>query len=308
MGFPPCPESLKAIAHYLKVAEEHDNRDIVISYWCRLHALEVAMKITNTKAPEVSKMLISLMDWLEATKGTQSNNDGITSKMCAQATVENYALKLFKYADEQDRAENYGKNVVKAFYTAGILMDVLTSFGELSEDIAEKRKYAKWKAAYIHNCLKAGEQPVSGPMANSDENDDDFTPVNNSSNADSVPSNEGPIDSYTGGPGWNNFPSEPTPPPSFPGVSPPTLPSVSAQVVPTTPFVPTPAPAPAVVPTPTMTFPTTTTATLDAEQISKAQKYCKWALSALNYDDIKSAIENLQKALYLLQMGKESPE
>lgn len=49
------------------------------------------------------------MDWLEATKSAQSNNDGITSKMCAQATVENYALKLFKYADEQDRAENYGK-------------------------------------------------------------------------------------------------------------------------------------------------------------------------------------------------------
>jgi Vta1 C-terminal domain len=31
------------------------------------------------------------------------------------------------------------------------------------------------------------------------------------------------------------------------------------------------------------------------EQIAKAQKYCKWAGSALNYEDIKTAIDNLQK-------------
>jgi hypothetical protein len=31
--------------------------------------------------------------------------------------------------------------------------------------IEKNRKYAKWKAAYIHNCLKNGEIPVSGPMA-----------------------------------------------------------------------------------------------------------------------------------------------
>lgn len=35
MAFPPCPNDLKAIAHYLKVAEEHDARNIVVSYWCK---------------------------------------------------------------------------------------------------------------------------------------------------------------------------------------------------------------------------------------------------------------------------------
>ncbi len=43
-------------------------------------------------------------------------------------------------------------------------MDVLTTFGELNEDIVKNKKYAKWKAAYIHNCLKNGETPVSGPV------------------------------------------------------------------------------------------------------------------------------------------------
>jgi hypothetical protein len=34
--------------------------------------------------------------------------------------------------------------------------------------IEKNRKYAKWKAAYIHNCLKNGETPVSGPLADED--------------------------------------------------------------------------------------------------------------------------------------------
>lgn len=38
----------------------------------------------------------------------------------------------------------------------------------------------------------------------------------------------------------------------------------------------------------------------------KAQKYCKWAGSALTYDDVKAAIDNLQKALRLLQTGEDS--
>lgn len=44
---------------------------------------------------------------------------------------------------------------------------------------------------------------------------------------------------------------------------------------------------------------------LTPDQIGKAQKYCKWASSALNYDDIKTAIGNLKNALELLQTGRD---
>lgn len=44
---------------------------------------------------------------------------------------------------------------------------------------------------------------------------------------------------------------------------------------------------------------------LTPEQISKAQKYCKFAGSALNYDDVNTAIDNLTKALNILKFGKE---
>jgi vacuolar protein sorting-associated protein VTA1 len=54
-----------------------------------------------------------------------------------------------------------------------MLFDVLTTFGELSEELLQNRKYAKWKAAYIHNCLKNGETPVPGPLQEEGELDDD---------------------------------------------------------------------------------------------------------------------------------------
>lgn len=39
----------------------------------------------------------------------------------------------------------------------------LTSLGLLQN--IQHRKYARWKATYIHNCLKNGEAPQAGPLA-----------------------------------------------------------------------------------------------------------------------------------------------
>ena len=44
---------------------------------------------------------------------------------------------------------------------------------------------------------------------------------------------------------------------------------------------------------------------LKAEDFTKAMKLCKFASSALQYEDAKTAIENLNKALRLLTTGKE---
>lgn len=41
------------------------------------------------------------------------------------------------------------------------------------------------------------------------------------------------------------------------------------------------------------------------EQIVQAQKHCKYASSALTYEDVPTAIDNLQKALRVLQAGQQ---
>lgn len=49
------------------------------------------------------------MGWLETSKKEHASNEAISNEVVAQAHLENYALKLFTYADQHDRAASYGK-------------------------------------------------------------------------------------------------------------------------------------------------------------------------------------------------------
>jgi vacuolar protein sorting-associated protein VTA1 len=74
----------------------------------RLYALQIGLKI-DRKSDESKVLLVALMDWLETQKKALADNEAITHELAAQAHIENYALKLFLYADSQDRAANFGK-------------------------------------------------------------------------------------------------------------------------------------------------------------------------------------------------------
>ena len=62
--------------------------------------------------------------------------------------------------------------MIKSFYTASLLIDVITVFGELTDENVKHRKYARWKATYINNCLKNGETPQAGPVGIEEDNVD----------------------------------------------------------------------------------------------------------------------------------------
>ncbi|XP_071637529.1 uncharacterized protein [Temnothorax longispinosus] len=169
---------------YLTVASKHDQRNNVVSYWCRLYALQTGLKLSIKTSAETN-FLLKLMDWLEATKKELHDNEAITNDVAAQAHLENWALKLFLYADKNDRAANFSKNVLQSFYTAQILYDVLPLFGELSVEVAQNWKYAQWKAVYLNNCFTNRETPVPGPMKEAD--DDSFSNINASNDNDYEP-------------------------------------------------------------------------------------------------------------------------
>lgn len=70
------------------------------------------------------------------------------------------------------------------------MYDTLLTFGELSEEATDKRKYAKYKAAYIHTCLKNGETPVPGPPTEGGEGESD----DNNAGQSNVGNDEQPAD------------------------------------------------------------------------------------------------------------------
>uniref|UniRef100_A0A8C6CPF5 Vacuolar protein sorting-associated protein VTA1 homolog n=1 Tax=Moschus moschiferus TaxID=68415 RepID=A0A8C6CPF5_MOSMO len=272
---PPLPPQFKSIQHHLRTAQEHDKRDPVVAYYCRLYAMQTGMKI-DSKTPECRKFLSRLMDQLEALKKQLGDNEAITQEIVGSAHLENYALKMFLYADNEDRAGRFHKNMIKSFYTASLLIDVITVFGELTDENVKHRKYARWKATYIHNCLKNGETPQAGPVGIEEDND--------------VEENEDA--------GATSLPTQPLQPSSS-TYDPSNMPSSGYTGIQIPPGAHAPANTPAEVPHSTGDI------RLTPEDFTRAQKYCKYAGSALQYEDVGTAVQNLQKALKLLTTGRE---
>lgn len=175
--------------------------------------------------------------------------------------------------------------MVKAFYNTAIIMETLQQFGTLSDDIKEKQKFARWRAAHIHGCLKIGEKPLRPDVIIHTSKEDEM--INGISFV--VPR------------------SEDDPPPERPILPPDEnmIPPFGMKEFPNFAKEPTPPASPSIDTDSTIEGSQTSPDTLPPELMEKAQKYCKWASSALNYDDVKTAVDNLQKALSILQTGKE---
>lgn len=172
----------------------------------------------------------------------------------------------------------------------------------MDPEVAEKIKYAKFKAADIIRALKEGRAPVPGPPGGIPET--------------------GPVAGEEG-----------VPPGCEQPFSPPLVEHLSIHPS-TSPHHPQPsttAPSPShpspqnysstakTGPSPTVQKPTGTVPTAahysgtsspselvgesryDYKVLSQAQRHAKFAISSLQYDDITSAMENLQKAMDLLK-------
>lgn len=213
---------------------------------------------------------------------------------------------------------------MKAFYSSGVLYDILLTFGELSEEALHNRKYAKYKAAYIHNCLKNGETPIPGPFPDDEDSSElgGEAAGGNTEEGAAGGSNDGagssatpPEDSPTELKPEDEQPVQPSSPsPPAPRITPPTAEEVlqNPNKLPSPPveeekpggfepYVPTAQPNAAIY----QPIVPVAGVQITPDQMITAQKYCKYAGSALNYDDVKTAIENLQKALKLLSTGSE---
>ncbi|XP_035687596.1 vacuolar protein sorting-associated protein VTA1 homolog isoform X2 [Branchiostoma floridae] len=281
---PPLPAAFKPVQHHLKTATDHDKRDPVIAYYCRLYSMQTAMKI-DSKSPDCRGFLIKLMDQLEQMKSQLQGTEAITNEVVGQAHVESYALKMFLFADNQDRAANFNKSVVKSFYTASMLFDVLQVFGELSEDLIKHRKYARWKSAYIHDCLRKGETPMPGPLGGEEGGVEAPPPMG----FKDLPPQQPAVNQFP--PPTNQVPPGAHAPPTTPAETP-------SNPVPT---------QPAPVAYDNYLQPTASGGvSLTMDEMNKASKLCRYAISALQYEDVPEAINNLQKALRLLTTGKES--
>jgi vacuolar protein sorting-associated protein VTA1 len=265
----------------------------------------------------------------------------LSNELVGATHVEEAGLHLFSYADKEDRSGNYHKNMVKAYFTSFHMFGIVKGLEELNEEIETKQKYAMWRAVEIDRCLKNGIQPTPPPEDTTPDagglSEIKPTPKPRSFHPEvGVPPQPAgvwvppqpagvwvppqpagvwvpPQPPQPAGVGVPPQPAGVWVPPQPAGVWVP--PQPAGVWVPPQPagvwVPPQPAgvgvpPQPAGVPPegagvgvpPVVGEPLSS---LSPEVISEAQKKCKFASSALDYDDVVGAIEYLTEALRLLQ-------
>jgi len=286
----------------------------------------------DSKSTEARNYLLGVMTVLEKIKTDNPENESLRSNVVAQAYVEDQAQRLFDYAEAQDHQAIYNQKVVQAFYTAGYLFEVLTAFGEVDENIQSAKKYSQWRATHIHQCLKSGETPTPGQKRQPSESEGfDVVQKEDGSaeyaawvagmniNAPVSPPlpvvPQPPAGGYGYGqqhepkgphPQTTQFPVYPSNPPpqqnshQYPGIQPTAsqaggganaygVHGYGQQPMGNT----SSAPAPIV-----------SAAAISMEEYIEAKKLVKYAMSALDYEDSKTAIENMYQAIAILQKQK----
>ncbi|GAA6062220.1 hypothetical protein JCM10212_006455 [Sporobolomyces blumeae] len=168
---PPVPPELKPITPYLARAHELSKADPVIAYWCTYFALQQAMTL-GAQDPESQAFLFSLMDKLEAMKAENSDNDAVTEDAAAAAYIENFGIKIFSTADNEDRRGKATRATAKKFLAAANFLELLSVFGEVGTENREKIKYSKWKATDIAKAFREGRNPTPGPAGGLPEGED----------------------------------------------------------------------------------------------------------------------------------------
>lgn len=281
------PTSLKPIQKYIRIANDIERIDPVIAYWTRFHALDEGFKLDKS-SPDAKAYLSSMLNLLESFKQENKANEKVSQNLVAQANFENFVLNIFNKADSIDRSGNANMNTVKMFFMASVLFEVLSSFGSVPEEINEKTKYSKFKAAYIQKCLKSGEVPIPGPLNDQQTGSEQVKESDNNNIKGPQPSSN---DNGTNYMKQFNQATTSTKPPYQQTTS-----NTETKPNDIKPIIQEPSKK-------LSDLVALNGNKLEMEDMIKAQKYIKYATASLTFDDIRNTVDNLEKAIRLLKTG-----
>ena len=134
------------------------------------------MKQASGDTAAVKTYLLGEMEDLEKMKASM----GDTTKEDHKQQIDNFVLSVFAKTDKEERtcAEITKKNAMD-FKRCTDFIQLLTLFGALEPEWAERDKYCKYKAGTILKALKNGEQPPRGnPFAPPEEEEKKQEEVN----------------------------------------------------------------------------------------------------------------------------------
>ncbi|KAK9477596.1 Vta1 like-domain-containing protein [Lipomyces japonicus] len=304
MSLAPPPPSLKFISTYIARARELERADPVISYYCKYYAIEEALaaKVHQTD-PIAAEYVTNLLDVVEQDKENLKEHDTITDEVVGQAYVEKFATRVFANADKDIQNKTTTKATALNLLAAASFLELLKLFGQPDLVIRDQIKYAKYHAARIIKAITAGKDP----------NDYDPRPPSPQPSQEQQEIESDNVLAVTNEQVKNLSVDE------QPQFSPSSPRAASSQISPSAPasssaeniyrqHAATPS-APFSVDAPLQGYhheqkhvskQDVQQIMDEAERFSLAQKHSKYAISALNYEDVDTAVKELRTALRLL--------
>ncbi|EFX03746.1 duf605 domain containing protein [Grosmannia clavigera kw1407] len=270
-------------------------------------------------------------------KAEHATEDAILDDTAGQAYVEQFAQETLDRAQRVVRANKVTAMTANTFDAAASFFGLVNIWGSPEQENLQKIKYAKWNAARILKALKEGKDPnESNPHLDEEEPGQELEPQESLSPGPAAPAVMTPrpvtIEDEEENDGDLQLPDAPSAAAHIDDTNPlrpsapPAIPSVPSfdpadQVDAHEWAAPTPSP-PAVQPEPYYqqqpqgfsSAPSAVTgfpplsqprapaaaAAVDEAAMAMAQKHAKWAISALNFEDVTTAVRELHRALEFL--------
>lgn len=151
------PPSLKPIGKYMARAREVEADEPIVAYYCSYYSLTKAIELRDASDDSANRFVTGLLEKCETLKKSLPPDNGTH-----RGIVEEFALRVFERADNEDRADHATKATARTFYAAMCFFEVCSVFGPLADDFIERLRYAKWKAADITKALREGRRPIPG--------------------------------------------------------------------------------------------------------------------------------------------------
>ncbi|KAG7292807.1 hypothetical protein NEMBOFW57_002851 [Staphylotrichum longicolle] len=299
----------------------------IMAYWCEYWAVnQILAKQLHTTDESILHYTTNLMDKLEQTKAEYANEDAITDDTAGQAYVEQFAQETLDRAERVVKANRVTQQTATTFDAAATFFHVANVWGPVDQETQQKIKYAKWNAARIVKAIKEGVDPNESNPKHEEAPPPELDPTDPAvQSLGGVPPSAGPRPAtvedapdadlrdaagvslpqspVSAGPspmseGGLQLPGVPTDlsPPADTGAAervdafasePGDEPSPDGMVT-------TSSPRAGYAPVQSGGF------TADEAAMAGAQKHAKWAISALNFEDVPTAVRELRRALELL--------
>ena len=133
-----------------------------VAYFIRLAAVTMGYEARARAPADQAALADAFLENLIGTLELDKDRVGIVKENEAadMELVRNYALTVFKRADDIDRAGAADASTAAGFVAAANLLDVLRTLGVPGEQLASMSKYAKSRALEISRDIREGRQPT----------------------------------------------------------------------------------------------------------------------------------------------------